>query len=326
MNNIHFYWAPNVRWKTNDCELMIETIVFKGKYYTLFPEFYFLCSEGTTLERLVHSFPDYSRLSLINFITKLQHLNILIDRIQSPSEVFFSQERLFSVKNVTDYDYFMSSNNVDAYRNKCLQREVAVTGTKDYSVNSSKELGEVYTKRRSVRKFNINKLISVEQFEFVLESISQRHTNQGYNLYPYPSAGGLYPIDCYILIKENRVHGFEPGLYYFNPILKKLTKISMGEGIDKKCHYSINKDIFSTSAFSMFLFFNAEVSMPKYQGKAYLYGLLDAGIMIGYLNLAATEVGLSCCCIGDMKNCLFQKTFQLTDEQIFLHCIEFGNQ
>jgi SagB-type dehydrogenase family enzyme len=142
--------------------------------------------------------------------------------------------------------------------------------------------------------------------------------------YCYPSAGGLYPIDCYLHIKKDRVEDMKEGLYYYDPIRRTLNLISDGKSITKDSHYFINKDIFESSAFSMYFMYNAAVSMPKYGSRAYYYAILDAGILIGYLNIISTMYEIGLCSIGDMRFSDIEQEFKLNEFQKYLHCIEFG--
>lgn len=319
------YWAPNVRWSIQDRELQIESIKFHGDYEVLFPEFYFVCSEGTTMEGLLKYFHEYNSIKLKKFISKLSSMRILITNIQSTFEIFSAQERLYQPDDKIDHDYFMNAENVATYRKKCLKRCVVEESEKVYQLNSREFTKDIFHTRRSIRNFTTNKLVTRGQLESLLDSISQFQAEGKFSHYCYPSAGGLYPIDCYLKIKADRVEEIDEGLYYYDPLKRKLLYVSDGTSINRECHYFINKDIYKNSAFSFYLFYNANVSMPKYGSKAYYYGILDAGIMIGYLNMAAASCGLGCCSIGDLKFSNIEKEFKLNEFQTYLHCIEFGN-
>lgn len=62
--------------------------------------------------------------------------------------------------------------------------------------------------------------------------------------YYYASAGGLYPIDVYVYIKENRIKEIPGGLYYYSPKLNCLQKIKKENVINEESQYFMNKDIF----------------------------------------------------------------------------------
>lgn len=325
MSEKKLFWAPNVRWCIGEeNELVIENFVFNAEYSCLFPDFYFVCSKGINETMILEFFSQFNKIKLKKFVARLRSAHILIDHIQSIEELFSGQDRMFQTENELEHDYFMLAENVKEFRRKCLNRKVIDISTRSYDIFSERVLSERLSSRKSVRDFNENEIISYSDFSYILESISQFDNGGEFGQYCYPSAGGLYPIDCYIYMKPNRVEKIEDGLYYYDPIRRKLHLISDGSSINRECHYFINKDIFTSSAFSMFFVYNAKVSMPKYGKLAYYYGILDAGIMVGYLNLVINELRLGCCCIGDMKFSMIEKEFDLDEYQTYLHCIEVG--
>lgn len=62
----------------------------------------------------------------------------------------------------------------------------------------------------------------------------------------------------------------------------------------------MNKDIFSHSAFSIYFIYDADVSMPKYGGMAYIYACIDTGIMVSLLTYIAEAEEVGSCSIGEM--------------------------
>ena len=166
--------------------------------------------------------------------------------------------------------------------------------------------------------------ISFEEFSNVLSILGQKKDDDRISYY-YPSAGGLYPIDVYIYIKQNRVSGLDEGLYYYHPPYNRLHKIS-NKKFGDEIHYSINKATFNESAFSVYFIYNAGASMPKYGGLGYFYACIDTGIMVATLNALCEKYNIGICCIGDMNYSKIQSEFSLDSDKIFLHCIECGKE
>lgn len=321
-SNKKLYWAPNVNWWLEADGLRIEGCKFEKDICPLFPTFYFIAFKGIDIETAIKTFNEFPEIKLIRFIKKLEKLHVLVSSAQDIDELFYRQSDIFQTSNYIEHDYFMNADKVEKYRQSCINRK-PVSYDVRYSFDFDKKLPSIFTKRRSIRSFDNTTTITKQQLESVFSSISQYKTDNGVK-YCYPSAGGLYPIDCYIFVKENRIEGIDPGLYLFDPIAMTLNFVADGKTIDRTCHYFLNRNIFDESAFSMFIFYNSEVSMPKYQSRAYFYGILDIGIMTGYLQLAAENVGISSCSIGDMKFENIKNEFKLNENQKFIHCIEFG--
>ncbi|OKP84855.1 hypothetical protein A3842_07840 [Paenibacillus sp. P3E] len=88
-------------------------------------------------------------------------------------------------------------------------------------------------------------------------------------------------------------------------------------------HVSGNREIFNSSAVSIFLVYNPETNMPRYNGQGYLYACLDAGIMTGMLGVVAEMNDLSLCSIGEMQPQMNQY-IPLPSNHKLIHSIELG--
>jgi SagB-type dehydrogenase family enzyme len=316
------FWVFNVGWHIdpNSGELCIESCRFTEDFAKLFPKFYYVLSKGALESEIFESFQEVNKVKLKRFVRKLMALGFLCDKPLDTYQVFYRQDELFQPEVSLPHEYFLTKENVEAYRLKALTRKPPVD-TISYRIAPSGVLPKTFKSRRTVRNFDTSTPVTFQQLSAILECCGQ----YGERKYCYPSAGGLYPIDCYIHVKKNRVEGVEEGLYIFDPIQSTLNYVSSGSSIKRDLHYFLNRDIFDTSAFTMYLFYNCEVSMPKYGARAYYYGIYDAGILTGYINLSAETVGVSSCSIGSVKN--FSNVcdeFHLSEHQIFLHSIEFG--
>lgn len=314
-----------MRWQiTPEKEIWIENLVFDEQYCTLFPDFYFLLSGGADQDEILNAFPEYDTVQLKKFIARLRLAHVLTDHIQPPFELFAAQGRLFQPARDLPEDYFMNADHVAAYRRASLERGSAESAGRCIELRGIAADGGAYAKRRSVRCFCESEAISMADFTEFLRVFMQFDDGSEFPRYPYPSAGGLYPIDCYVHIKPERVAGIAAGLYRLDTVKRRLIYVSAGSHITKECHNYVNKEIFTSSAFSLHLIYDAGVSMPKYGAKAYYYAMLDAGIMTGYLYQKTAEMQLGCCSIGDLKFDRMEEDFCLTENQVWLHTIEVG--
>ena len=176
-------------------------------------------------------------------------------------------------------------------------------------------------RRKTVREFS-QEPVSFAAVSAVLSSLRCFQEN-GKMRYFYPSAGGLYPIDIYVYVKEGRVNGISGGLYLYLPMQNALMPVS-SEEIPARAHYFGNRSIFSSSAFSLYLVYDCESSMPKYNGMGLYYGILDAGIILGQITAACVAAHLGSCIIGDMNFSLIKEQFGLSENKVYLNCIEVG--
>ena len=63
----------------------------------------------------------------------------------------------------------------------------------------------------------------------------------------------------------------------------------------KSDHELINQDLFTQSAFSVYLVYNANASIPKYGSDGYLFACIESGIITATLNMVAETLNLGVC-------------------------------
>jgi putative peptide maturation dehydrogenase len=111
-----------------------------------------------------------------------------------------------------------------------------------------------------------------------------------------PSAGGLHPVEAYVLIR--RVDGFQPGLYHYHPIdnaLEPITELADADAADLALRFVACQHWFADAPVQVILAARFRRNFWKYRGhaKAYRAVVLDAGHLSQMQYLAATELGLA---------------------------------
>lgn len=314
-----YYWSPSINWKIVDGKLKIERFIYKGDIAGAFPEFYFLTQDGASIDKILEAFPDISSMKMKAFIKDLAKKKILVTSVLAPNQVFYPQKRL--VKHHYSENLMYDPNEIKEYKEVVLNRNYEYGTDVKIVLNQTEDLPELIQERKSHRDFS-QEMISFEQFSNLLSVFRQRREEEMIRYY-YASAGGLYPIDIYLYVKPERVEKVEAGLYYYSPIDNSLSLITEKELTDEM-HYYSNKEIFQSSAVSVFFLYNAQANIPKYGGNGYLYACLDTGIMVSALTMEAENLGIGLCSIGDMNFRKVEKNFQLTKDQILLHELELG--
>lgn len=320
LNEEKYYWSPSVFWKLVENRLEVEIFSYEDFIPSLFPKFYFLTQEGVGLQELVNEFPEINPRKLKVFINDLVKKNILISRLLNPQEIFYTQGRMYT----DDYgdDLLFDLKSIEAFKKKQLNRMPDLKDTTKVELSDA-GFSPSIEERRSWRRFDEEKKVPFQSFSKMISILRQiRNENEVKNY--YASAGGLYPIDIYIYVKKDRVEQLEQGLYYYSPIQNSIYLVNSNADINAKAHLFFNKDIFESSAYSIFMFYDADVSMPKYKGNAYFYACIDSGIMVATLNQAAESVNIGMCSIGEMNFEDIADNFKLNKNHIFLHAIEAG--
>ncbi|MFZ5989460.1 MAG: AMP-binding protein [Bacillota bacterium] len=320
-NTIKYYWSPIMQWYREGNRIYIGKQSYTGFVVDIFPKIYFLAQKGVTLNGLVSEFDNINPSQLKEFIEGLIANKVLVCSLLSPYEVFSTQNSLF--KNEYGEEMYFVQEEYDKFKYKQLSRTFEPCSDYRVALEDGHDYPDSIKERRSHRSFDEGAKIPFNVFSQLLAVFKQ---NREYNdiRYYYASAGGLYPIDVFVYIKENRIENLKQGLYYYHPVSNSLNLVNDEEFITEDAHYFVNKEIYKSSAFSIFLIYNAEANMPKYGSNGYFYSILDAGIMTATLNHVAETLNIGLCSIGDMDFKRIEKHFKLNENQVFIHLIEGG--
>ncbi|MBB2482751.1 SagB/ThcOx family dehydrogenase [Bacillus sp. APMAM] len=317
-----YYWSPTVHWRIEGETLIINSHKFQGKVTELFPKLYYVFQKGIDLQSLPQLFADFNPKLIRMFVRDLVTYRIVIKDLNTPKEIFYLQKNIYGSQY--EEEYFLFGDNVEKYRKEQLLRFDTIQNRETIELPSPKRLPDYIINRKSTRNFNTTKPITKVELSNIL-SIYKQH-NRDEIKYLYPSAGGVYPINIYLYIKENRVEGMGRGLYFYNPATHSIHLINHTNPIQKDSQFFTNANIFEGSAFTLYFTYYANANMDKYKGDGYYFGILDCGIMVGYLNLIAEHLGIGTCSIGEINFNKIKDIFQLKENEIYLHSVEVGNK
>ena len=111
-----------------------------------------------------------------------------------------------------------------------------------------------------------------------------------------PSAGGLYPVETYVLV--NRVQELAPGVYHLHLPEWSLYGLRIGDFGAALASAALGQSLVAQSAVTFCFTAMIERSKWKYKERGYRYMYLDAGHIGQNLSLGAESLGLGCCMIG----------------------------
>ena len=189
---------------------------------------------------------------------------------------------------------------------------VSLTGQEDISAYESIPLGKnapldlplgaAITQRRSIRDFTGDP-ISFEHLSVLVRAmagVSAQAESKLYdgdtvsfNLRTVPSGGGLYPIDIYIAVLNNKK--IAKGIYRYQPIDDRLIKM----GDEKKMNVALASfagavDMVNSSHASLLFLYLAKPwrTMGKYGHRGLRFVFQEIGSIAQNLHLSATALGL----------------------------------
>ncbi|MFZ5989469.1 MAG: amino acid adenylation domain-containing protein [Bacillota bacterium] len=182
---------------------------------------------------------------------------------------------------------------------------------------------ESYSRRISCRRF-LDTPLSLKNLSRFLECLRKAELD-GLKRFRYGSAGGLYPVQAYIYIKQNKVEGFKGGFYYYHPFDHSLIPIKDSEGMSEKVHVSANQAIYSSSAFTVFLVGKLSAIRPLYGSRARDFCLIEAGLITQLLENSGVENELGLCQIGALADeACVRDLLDLDEDHIILHVLLGG--
>jgi SagB-type dehydrogenase family enzyme len=158
-------------------------------------------------------------------------------------------------------------------------------------------LWDILRRRRSERNYYADLKLPLEVLSILLWA-TQGITagTSSYQLRTAPSAGGLYPIETYLLARS--VDGLEPGFYHFRPQTFDLEFIFAGDFGGALADAALGQEMVADAQVVFLWTAVIERSRWKYQQRAYRYIYLDAGHIAQNLYLAGTALDLGVCGIG----------------------------
>ncbi len=164
------------------------------------------------------------------------------------------------------------------------------------SLEGGKPIWEAISARRSIREFTSRPISfsALSQLVWATQGITLRAW--GYEFRTAPSAGGLYPIETYLLV--NRVEEIPPAIYHYDVKEAQLVLLREGSFGGKLARAGLDQGILEEAAAVFIWTALVERSKWKYRERAFRYIYMDAGHVGQNLYLAATALDLGCCTVG----------------------------
>jgi SagB-type dehydrogenase family enzyme len=186
------------------------------------------------------------------------------------------------------------SNKPDTYKIYNNPIEVIDLPKPDFPINT--DFWEIIRNRHSTRKFS-QKSLNLEKLGLLIYGISGINRNlPHFEFRTVPSAGGLYPIETYLIV--NNVSNLERGVYHYQIQNHMLEYIKQGDFKKKASEACLGQAIAYHSAVNFVWTAMIERSKWKYLQRCYRYIYLDAGHIGQNLYLVGEALNLGVCTIG----------------------------
>lgn len=157
-----------------------------------------------------------------------------------------------------------------------------------------------------------------------LSCLRQSTTDTGRPRARYASAGGLYPVQAYLFIKENRVEGLRGGVYYYHPVDNTLVLLSAGDRLETDWFAKGASEVVGAGALYLLLAVDLDAIEPFYGNDSFHLALLEAGLITQLLEEQAPAADLGMCQIGGIEFSRVQAHLASHARLRFLHGMVAG--
>jgi SagB-type dehydrogenase family enzyme len=155
---------------------------------------------------------------------------------------------------------------------------------------------DALARRRSLRAYGPEPLALGELSALLWAAAGVTERRDGFAFRTAPSAGGLYPVEHYVV--ANDVEGLERGLYHYDVLGRALERLVVADLRAPLANAALGQRV-CADAQAVFVWTAVlERSRWKYGERFARYVLLDAGHIAGNVALAATALGLGTCQIA----------------------------
>jgi SagB-type dehydrogenase family enzyme len=155
---------------------------------------------------------------------------------------------------------------------------------------------DVLAERRSLREYGSPPLTLEELGALLWAAAGVTAQEYGVAFRTAPSAGGLYPIETYVV--AHSVEGLEPGLYHYAVLDRALERLRAGDLRRRVAQSALDQPIAATADAVFVWTAVLERSSWKYGARFARYVFLDAGHIAENVALAAVALGLGSCQIA----------------------------
>lgn len=157
-------------------------------------------------------------------------------------------------------------------------------------------LFEAILRRKSLRRY-IDMPLGMDALSCLLWASSGiQRKEMSFEFRTAPSAGGLYPIETYIV--AHMVEKLDRGIYHYNVKHHSLEEMKKGDFRPHISQAALGQIMCAQAAVVVVWAAVFQRCRWKYRQRAYRYVYMDVGHMAQNLALAATSLGLGSCQIG----------------------------
>lgn len=155
---------------------------------------------------------------------------------------------------------------------------------------------EAIAKRRSVREYASDPISLTELSQLLWAA--QGVTDARSRLRASPSAGALYPLELYVVVRERGVADLAAGIYHYSPEDERMTVVKEGDRSGELKAAALDQEMVGLAAVNIVTTAVVQRTRPKYGERGLQYLLQESGHVAENVCLQAVSLGLGAAIIG----------------------------
>ena len=188
------------------------------------------------------------------------------------------------------------------------------------NATSNTSIEEALFKRRSIREYKDEPLELKEISQILWASQGITEPERGGRT--APSAGALYPLEVYVVVRK--AEGLEPGVYHYVPKEHKLEKILEGDLSAQLARAALGQVSVKEAAVNMVISAVYGRTTKKYGERGVRYAHLEAGHAAQNVYLQAESLDLGTVTVGAFSDEEVKNLLHLPEEETPLYIMPIG--
>jgi len=155
---------------------------------------------------------------------------------------------------------------------------------------------EAIATRRSVREYASDPITMAELSQLLWAA--QGMTDARNRRRASPSAGALYPLELYVVVRKRGVVGLPAGVYHYSPEDERITMVKDGDRSGELRTASLDQEMVGLAAVSIVTTAVVQRTRSKYGERAPQYVFQESGHAAENVFLQAVSLGLGAVMVG----------------------------
>jgi SagB-type dehydrogenase family enzyme len=155
---------------------------------------------------------------------------------------------------------------------------------------------EAIAKRRSVREYASDPITLAELSQLLWAA--QGLTDARNRLRASPSAGALYPLELYVVVRERGVVDLPAGVYHYSPEDERITIVKDGDWSGELRTAALDQEVVGLAAVNIVTTAVVQRTKSKYGQRGLQYVYQESGHAAENVFLQAVSLGLGSAVIG----------------------------